>query len=172
MPQKRNADIMEIARGQASVVQGLAAQIMATITGLPSGYNADVSLTKRPFMQALDTTIATLGICALAVGSLTPNEAALRAALSPEVFATDAAYDLVERGVPFRDAYRQVAANLASLASVDPGPELTARTHQGASGNLGLPVIVKHLESARADLAERIERFQAPLQALIDGDLG
>jgi argininosuccinate lyase len=169
MPQKRNADILELARGQASVVQGLAQQIMATITGLPSGYNADVSLTKRPVMQAFDITLGTLGICALAARSLTPNEAALRAALSPEVFATDAAYDLVAQGVPFRDAYRRVAADLASLAPVDPEPALKERTHQGASGNLGLGQIVTHLESARADLAERTERFQAPLQALVDG---
>jgi argininosuccinate lyase len=171
MPQKRNADILELARGQASVVQALAGQIMATITGLPSGYNADVSLTKRPFMQALDTTIATLDVCALAVRGLTPNEAALRAALSPEVFATDAAYDLVAQGVPFRDAYRRVAANLGALASVDPGPALAARTHQGASGNLGLDQLGERLAAARAGLAERTERFQRPLQALVDGIL-
>lgn len=171
MPQKRNADILELARGQASVVQALAGQIMATITGLPSGYNADVSLTKRPFMQALDTTIATLDICALAVRGLTPNEAALRAALSPEVFATDAAYDLVAQGVPFRDAYRQVAANLDALRSVEPGPALAARTHQGASGNLGLDQLGERLAAARAGLAERTERFQQPLQALVDGIL-
>jgi argininosuccinate lyase len=171
MPQKRNADILELARGQASVVQALAGQIMATITGLPSGYNADVSLTKRPFMQALDTTIATLDVCALAVRGLTPNEAALRAALSPEVFATDAAYDLVAQGVPFRDAYRRVAANLGALVSVEPGPALAARTHQGASGNLGLDQLGERLAAARAGLAERTEQFQRPLQALVDGIL-
>jgi argininosuccinate lyase len=171
MPQKRNADILELARGQAQVVIGLSQQIMATVAGLPSGYNADVSLTKGPVMAALDITGATLDICALAARGLTPNEAALRAALSPEVYATDAAYALVEQGVPFRDAYRQVATNLSALSAVDPAPALAARTHAGASGNLGLAALAARVAHERADLAARTEQFQAPLQALIDGDL-
>ncbi|MCC6630310.1 MAG: argininosuccinate lyase [Chloroflexi bacterium] len=171
MPQKRNADILELARGQAQVVLGLAQQIMATVTGLPSGYNADVSLTKGPVMSALDITTATLAICALAARGLAPNEPALRAALSPEVYATDAAYALVEQGVPFRDAYRQVATTLAALTAVDPGPALAARTHAGASGNLGLAALGARLERERADLAVRTDRYQTTLQRLVDGAL-
>jgi argininosuccinate lyase len=169
MPQKRNADVIELARGHAQVVLGLTQQIMATIVGLPSGYNADVSLTKRPIMMALDVTIATLDICGLAAKSITPREAAMRAALSPEVFATDAAYDLVGQGMPFRDAYRKVANNLSGLDAIEPGPELARRTHQGASGNLGLSALRSTLAHERSVLSDRIERFQAPLQALVDG---
>jgi argininosuccinate lyase len=171
MPQKRNADILELVRGQAGVVLGFAQQIMGTIVGLPSGYNADVSLTKRPVMQALDLTQATLDVCALAAAKLTPDEAALRAACTPEVFATDAAYALVSQGVPFRDAYRQVAATLPALAAVDPGPALLTRTHLGASGNLGLPSLQTRLATERAALAEATARFRVPLQALVDGPL-
>jgi argininosuccinate lyase len=150
------------------VVHALAQQIMGAITGLPSGYNADVSTTKGPFMQAVDITAASLEICALAVAGLTPNEAAMRAACTPEVFATDAAYELVQQGVPFRDAYRQVAANLAALAAVDPAPALAARTHQGASGNLGLAMLQQRLAAEQTALDERTVRFETALQALVD----
>ena len=172
MPQKRNADIMELVRAQSAVVQALAGQIMGVLGGLPSGYNTDVSATKRPFMQALDTTLATLDICTLAIAGLTPDEAALRAACTPEVFATDAAYALVEQGVPFRDAYRQVAGRLAELGEVDPVAALAARTHQGASGNLGLDGVAERLATERTALTLRTVRFRAPLEALVAGKEG
>jgi argininosuccinate lyase len=168
MPQKRNADILELARGQAGVVAGLAGQIMATITGLPSGYNADVSLTKGPLMQALDITASTLAICALALDGLTPVESALRAACTPEVFATDAAYALVRQGVPFRDAYRQVASHLDDLSAVEPSGELARRTHAGATGNLGLDLARGRVAEARTRLAARDARFRAALEALVE----
>jgi argininosuccinate lyase len=169
MPQKRNADILELARGQSAVVQALAGQIMGIVGGLPSGYNTDASLTKRPFLQALEITEATIDICALAVANLTPNEAALRAACTPEVFATDAAYALVQQGVPFRDAYRQVAVRLTELGDVDPVAALAERTHLGASGNLGLAALGERLAAAQGRLTERTARFRGPLEALIAG---
>lgn len=172
MPQKRNADIMELARGQAGAVQGLAQQVTTVLAGLPSGYNADVSLTKGPFMRALAITEETLIICRLALAGLTPNQDALRAACTPEVFATDAAYRLVEAGLPFRDAYRQIGGRLADLAAVDPDAELRRRTHQGASGNLGLNLVRERLLADQAALAERRRRFEAPLEALVAGDEG
>jgi argininosuccinate lyase len=149
MPQKRNADIMELVRANSAVVQALVGQIMSILVGLPSGYNTDVSATKRPFMQALDTTLATVDICTLAIAGLTPDEAALRAACTPEVFATDAAYALVEQGVPFRDAYRQVGRELADGTFAPDRGALTA-THLGGAGNLGLAQAREELASSRA----------------------
>jgi argininosuccinate lyase len=96
----------------------------------------------------------------------------MQQALSPEVFATDAAYDLVAQGVPFRDAYRQVAEHLDQLASVDPVPELAKRTHLGASGNLGLPALRTRLDSESTVVSAATASFRSRLQRLVDGDLG
>ena len=63
---------------------------------------------------------------------------ALREACSPELFATDAAYQLVmEQGMPFRDAYHTIAKIAHDLPPMDPDKALRERTHLGASGNLG-----------------------------------
>ena len=167
MPQKRNADILELVRARAGVVQTLAQQIMTVLVGLPSGYNTDVSATKRPVMDALDITQSSLEICGLALRGLSVNEAALRAACSPEVFATDAAYDLVRQGTTFRDAYRQVAADLEALAAVDLASALAERTHLGASGSLGLADLRTRLEAARGEVDVTSARFTTALERLV-----
>jgi argininosuccinate lyase len=151
----------------AQSVLGYQATILGIVAGLPSGYNMDNQETKRPFIAALDTTAETLQVCALFVAGLTPNEEKLRAACTPELFATDAAYDLVREGVPFRDAYRQVAASLAELPPMDPVEQLRNRTHLGASGNLGLDDLRAQVEQERAALTERQQRIARVKKGLL-----
>ncbi len=138
MPQKKNVSMMELVRAKAHVVLGYQQQTMGVLAGLPSGYNKDYQETKRPFMDAVDTTLGALAVTQRTVSNLEPDEERLLGACTPELFATDRAYELVEAGVPFRDAYRQVGTSLQELTAVDPRESLKRRTHQGASGNLGL----------------------------------
>jgi argininosuccinate lyase len=121
MPQKRNLGIMELVRARAQTVLALQQQILGIVAGLPSGYNMDAQETKGPFMQALDLTGASLAVTRQVVAGLAVDEPRLIAACSPDLFATDRAYALVRDGVPFRDAYRRVAAELASSAPHDAG---------------------------------------------------
>ena len=152
MPQKHNLGALELVRARAQTMLGYQAQILGIVAGLPSGYNMDNQETKKPFIAALNLLAETLQVCTLFAEGIAFNEEKLLAACSPELFATDQAYALVKRGMPFRDAYRQVAAALDSLSPMDPVEQLRTRTHLGASGNLGLDDLRARVAHERAAL--------------------
>jgi argininosuccinate lyase len=167
MPQKRNPDVMELVRGRVHTVLAWQQQIAGMIAGLPSGYNSDFRDTKGPMIRAFDLTNDTLAICALTIERTYVNQEALRAACSPELFATDAAYELVKKGVPFRDAYRQIAGMLDDLPLMDPDAALRQRTHAGASGNLGLEHLDAWIAGEQAAIAQQQQQFASAIDALV-----
>ena len=133
MPQKKNPDIVELMRAACAVVQGAIAELMGVLS-LPSGYHRDLQLTKAPLMRAIDETLATIGILPRVVAGLRLDRPAMLASIDPECFATDRAVELTSQGIPFRDAYRQVAAELGSLAAGDADASLRGRVSPGAPG--------------------------------------
>jgi argininosuccinate lyase len=76
----------------------------------------------------------------------------MRAAITPDCFATDRAVELTAGGIPFRDAYRQVADELATLEAGDPEASLTARTSPGGPGALRLKELRARLVAMGAAL--------------------
>src|SRR5215469_3810733 len=115
MPQKRNLGVMELVRARTQTVLALQQQILGIVSGLPSGYNMDYQETKRPFMEALDIVQESLEICTLVVSSLGINTERLMAACTFELFAADRAYEIASAAkLPFRDAYRIVAAEVTA----------------------------------------------------------
>ena len=128
MPQKRNPDLMELVRGRTHTVLALQQQIGGIIAGLPSGYNIDFQETKGPMIRAFDMVNDALAICALTIRNTNVNQEGIRAACTPELFATDAAYRLVGQGMPFRDAYHRIAKIAHDLPPVDPDTALRERT--------------------------------------------
>ncbi len=167
MPQKRNPDLMELVRGRTHTVLALQQQIAGIIAGLPSGYNIDFQETKGPMIRAFDLVNDALAICALTIGKTTVNEQVIRAACSPELFATDMAYDLVKQGMPFRDAYRKIAKIADDLPAVDADAALRERTHLGASGNLGLEHLKRWIVEERQIAEHRRDAFASAITALV-----
>ncbi|MGI8547954.1 MAG: argininosuccinate lyase [Gemmatimonadaceae bacterium] len=110
MPQKRNPDALEIARGSAGRMLGDLTSVLATIKGLPSGYNKDLQDDKRPLFDAVDTMLLVLPAVAGTLGELRFNTDRMRAALSSSMMATDLADYLVEKGISFRDAHAVVGS--------------------------------------------------------------
>lgn len=109
MPQKRNADPMELARGKAGRLIGHLAGFLATLKGLPSGYNKDLQEDKEPLFDAMDTLTKLLPVVAGLLYHLTLNPERMRAALESSMLATELADWLVmEKGVPFRQAHHVV----------------------------------------------------------------
>lgn len=137
MPNKKNPDIVELMRAACGVVQGAIAEISGMLS-LPSGYHRDAQLTKAPLFRGIDETIATLRVVPLVVRGMVLDRDRMRAAITPETFATDRAVELTAGGMPFRDAYRKVADEIASLESGDPDASLRARTSPGGPGKLEL----------------------------------
>jgi argininosuccinate lyase len=108
MPQKRNPDVFEIARGSAARMLGDLTTVLVTLKGLPSGYNKDLQDDKRPLFDAVDSMMLVVPAVAGALDELTFDTARMRAAVSGGLMATDLADYLVDRGVPFRDAHAAV----------------------------------------------------------------
>ena len=156
MPQKRNPDGLELVRARASSIAGDLVAIKGAIRSLPSGYNRDFQETKAPFFRGCETGLACVRVMDLTVEKLIVNTDRLRAAFTPEIFATDRALEMVAEGVPFREAYRKVSTDLESLANRDPVEAISRRTSIGAPGNLRLEVP----RAAAAGYAEEISRIQ------------
>jgi argininosuccinate lyase len=108
MPQKQNPDLLELIRAKYHVVRAEEQKVLSLVGNLMSGYQRDLGLTKEPLFTAFDETDSCLSVMAKVVANLVVDEAACGAALSEEIHATEEAYRLVEKGMPFRDAYRQV----------------------------------------------------------------
>ncbi|TWW75047.1 argininosuccinate lyase isoform X1 [Takifugu flavidus] len=105
MPQKKNADSLELIRSKAGRIFGRCAGFMMTLKGLPSTYNKDLQEDKEAMFDCYDTIHAVLQVATGVMSTLEINSSAMEAALSPDMLATDLAYYLVRKGVPFREAH-------------------------------------------------------------------
>jgi len=174
MPQKKNPDIAELARGRSGRLIGHLTGMLTTLKGLPLTYNRDLQEDKEPLFDALDQTVLALGaIGGLLATASFKTDAMATAADSPYAAATDLAELLVEGGTPFREAHaivgdivRRALAGEASMADLvreeerlgeagaailEPGVSVTRRTTRGGAG----PVPV----------ADQLERFRVRLSA-------
>ena len=146
MPQKKNPDIAELARGKAGRVIGDLTGFLATLKGLPFSYNRDLQEDKEPLFDAVDQVRRGLGAITGMIATVTFDVERMQAAADSETSsATDLAEWLVERGTAFRDAHAIVGAlvrralagegSLASLVAADPalGPDAAALVAPGVS---------------------------------------
>jgi argininosuccinate lyase len=116
MPQKRNPDIAELARGRVGRVYGNLMAILTTLKGLPLSYNRDLQEDKEPLFDTVDTLLPTLDVLAAMIPALEIDAAGTEeAAAGSYTLATDVADYLVKKGMPFRDAH-QAVAKLVSAA--------------------------------------------------------
>lgn len=112
MPQKRNLDLAELLRSKVHVVLGNYAQIVSISSNLISGYNRDIQDTKKPLMESIDITLDSIKVAGILLTNLTPNKEILANALTEEIYATNKAFSLVKKGIPFRQAYRQIGLEI------------------------------------------------------------
>ncbi|HMA22158.1 MAG TPA: argininosuccinate lyase, partial [Gemmatimonadaceae bacterium] len=110
MPQKRNPDALELARASGARTLGDLTALLATLKGLPSGYNKDLQDDKRALFSAVDLITLVLPAVAGTLGEITFDRARMRAALSSTMMATDLADYLVMKGATFRDAHEAVGS--------------------------------------------------------------
>ncbi len=110
MPHKKNPDVLELIRAYAHRLLALELEVRSLTANLISGYHRDLQLTKAAVFQAFSIVGPSLEMMVQVFHRLKVNHTRCQQALTPELFATEAVYRLVEQGVPFREAYRQVAA--------------------------------------------------------------
>ncbi len=169
MPQKRNPDGMELVRAKSGVLSALSAWTKNVVRGLPSGYNRDVQETKEPMMRALDMTLEMLGVVTRTAGTVSVNRERLSGLFSADLLATDEVFKRVQAGTSFRDAYREVAGELKSLAEkpVDPAEVIKRRTSTGTPGNLDLEPVRGELAQRREQRDEELKRVSDAVAALV-----
>jgi len=173
LPQKKNPDIAELARGKAGRLIGNLTGFLATMKGLPFSYNRDYQEDKEPLFDAVDQICLALTAVNGMLATLTINAAAMQGAADSETSsATDLAEWLVQRGVPFRQAHAIVGAlvrrtlagegSLASLVAAEPdlGMEAAELVRPGVSvkrrttpGGAGPDPVAVQLERFRGRLA-------------------
>ncbi|GAC1411827.1 MAG: argininosuccinate lyase [Burkholderiaceae bacterium] len=111
MPQKKNPDVPELARGKTGRVNGHLIALLTLMKGQPLAYNKDNQEDKEPLFDTVDTVVDTLRIFADMASGISVNAAAMNdAAMQGQATATDLADYLVKKGLPFRDAHEIVAS--------------------------------------------------------------
>jgi argininosuccinate lyase len=176
MPQKKNPDVAELARGKAGRLVGNLAGLLSTLKGLPLAYNRDLQEDKEPVIDSVDQLLLVLPAFTGMIATLTFDVDRM-AALAPAGFslATDVAEWLVRRGVPFRDAHElagacvraceQAGLELSQLdAAISPHLTPEVRTVLDVDGSLASRD--GRGGTAPVRVAEQRERLSARLVAL------
>jgi argininosuccinate lyase len=123
MPQKLNPDVAELTRGKAGTAIGRLTGLLATVKGLPLAYNSDLAEDKQATFRARrDVRLALGALTVLVEGLAFDDDRLADAAADPLLRATDAAEELVEQGMPFRDAHAEIAGRVRSGAFEPPPP--------------------------------------------------
>ena len=175
MPQKKNPDIAELARGKAGRLIGNLTGFLATQKGLPLTYNKDLQEDKEPLFDACDTVRLTLLALDGMIGTLKFNGDAMRAgADSPYAAATDLAEYLVTKGMPFRAAHAVIGGLVRDALSghglfvdlvgahPDLGPEAAAILEPGAS----YVRRTTHGSGGPEAVGRQLDRLEAAISAL------
>ncbi|THD10475.1 argininosuccinate lyase [Metallibacterium scheffleri] len=147
MPNKRNPDVVELLRASYAPVAAARCEIEQLLS-LPSGYQRDLQFSKGSLYHGVRHGLMALALLPDLLARLQWNEAAMRAAIEPAMYATDVAIEQAAAGVPFRDAYR-AAANVATHAGSGRTPEasLAQRVSPGAGLDLRLDALRARLDA-------------------------
>ncbi|MCO5165267.1 MAG: argininosuccinate lyase [Planctomycetes bacterium] len=169
MPQKRNPDVLELTRAQAGVLHAHLERILLVAGRLPSSYHRDYQLTKEPVLKGLRLARAMARAMELTVSGLEVERERAEAAVATEAFATHRALELAARGVPFRDAYRQVGDEVARGALARPTDlDAVRRAYatEGSPGDLRLDDAAGRLGELEARARDARAALEGCLEAL------
>ena len=121
MPQKKNPDSLELLRGKSGTVFGYMAGLMMSVKGLPSTYNKDLQESWEAMLKGTKATSDSIQIATGVLSTLTIFPEKMKAALTPEMLATDLADYLVRKGVPFRETHH-ISGRVVALAEKNAVP--------------------------------------------------
>ncbi len=139
MPHKKNPDVFELVRAKCNKLQAIPNQLTLVINNLPSGYHRDLQLVKEIIVPAIQDMKACLEILTFSLRQIRVNPAILDDAKYDYLFSVDTLNELVQNGVPFRDAYKKMGQEIQA-GTFTPKRDI-AHTHEGSLGNLCLEEI-------------------------------
>ncbi len=146
MPHKKNPDVFELVRGKCNKLQAVPNQLTLVINNLPSGYHRDLQLVKEIIIPAIQDVKACLEILTFSLREIKVNNAILEDPKYDYLFSVDTLNELVQKGMPFRDAYKQMGQEIEA-GTFTPKKDI-AHTHEGSIGNLCLAGIREKMEKS------------------------
>ena len=146
MPHKKNPDVFELIRGKCNKIQSLPYELTLITNNLPSGYHRDLQLLKEGVFPAIQNLKACLDIAIFSIPDIKVKENILEDKKYDYLFTVDTLNEMVSAGIPFRDAYKEVALQIE--AGNYKSPKATKHTHQGSINNLCLKEIKEKMNSA------------------------
>ena len=164
MPQKRNPDVLELARARCRELRGLAGLLAHVAGGLPSSYHRDHQLLKAPFLEITTKGEQLFTIVTQLVGALEVDAEACSRACSPDIYAAREACRLAAEGVPFRDAYIRVAKELEDGSFR--ASAMNAETEMGV--DLAVDALAAEVAASSAWVTERQQFLAAATERLFD----
>jgi argininosuccinate lyase len=152
MPHKKNPDVFELIRAKCNRIQSIPNELTLLLTNLPSGYHRDLQLTKEILFPALEELKACLQLCCLMLSHVEIRDNILADEKYKYLFSVEAVNELVNQGVPFREAYRQVGNQIDKGEFAFDHTKGLHHTHEGSIGNLCLHQIERLM-------AETLKKF-------------
>ena len=150
MPHKKNPDVFELIRGKCNRIQSTPNELTLLINNLPSGYHRDMQLTKEILFPAIEELKACIQMTRLMLSNISIKDNILDDEKYKYLFSVEAVNELVNKGISFRDAYRQIGNDIEQgKFSFDYKKQLH-HTHEGSIGNLRNDGIVAQMEKVSA----------------------
>lgn len=153
MPHKKNPDVFELIRAKCNRIQSIPNELTLLINNLPSGYHRDMQLTKEILFPAIEELKACLQLMQLMLSNMKVKENILTDEKYKYLFSVEAVNELVNKGVPFREAYQHVG-NSINKGEFEYDLQQLHHTHEGSIGNLCN-------EEIKAEMEKVVEKFGA-----------
>ncbi len=146
MPHKKNPDVFELIRARCNRIQSVPNELTLLLNNLPSGYHRDLQLTKEILFPAIEELKSCLQLMCLMLNNIQVKENILADEKYKYLFSVEAVNELVNRGIPFREAYLQIGNNIEQNKFSFDATRLLQHTHEGSIGNLCNDEIKKAME--------------------------
>lgn len=136
MPHKKNPDVFELIRAKCNRIQSIPNELTLLVNNLPSGYHRDLQLTKEILFPAIEELKACLQLMGVMLAEMKVNENILSDEKYKYLFSVEAVNELVNKGIPFREAYKQVGNDIDKGTFNFDFTKKLHHTHEGSIGNL------------------------------------
>ena len=150
MPHKKNPDVFELIRGKCNRIQSTPNELTLLINNLPSGYHRDMQLTKEILFPAIEELKACIQMTRLMLSNISIKDNILDDEKYKYLFSVEAVNELVNKGISFRDAYRQVGNDIEQGKFNFDYKKQLHHTHEGSIGNLRNDGIVAQMKKVLA----------------------
>jgi argininosuccinate lyase len=150
MPHKKNPDVFELIRAKSNRIQSIPNELSLLMNNLPSGYHRDMQLTKEILFPSIEDLKSCIGMTVLMLTHIRIKKDILLDDKYKYLFSVEAVNELVNKGIPFREAYKTIGNQIQfGNFSYDQSKPLK-HSHEGSMGNLNLSEIGSEMEKALA----------------------